>query len=44
ELARAEFHAMEVELIGCRQALVDMKASISWKLTAPLRALKRRRR
>jgi ubiquinone/menaquinone biosynthesis C-methylase UbiE len=36
--------AMEQELIYTREVIDDMKASVSWRLTAPLRALKRLRR
>jgi SAM-dependent methyltransferase len=41
ETATRDLLDMEHELVGCQEALEDMKASISWKLTAPLRAAKR---
>jgi SAM-dependent methyltransferase len=36
-----ELWAVEQDLFYCREALEDMQASLSWKLTAPLRAAKR---
>jgi SAM-dependent methyltransferase len=41
EAATRELWAMEQELVYCREAIADMKASLSWRLTAPLRAAKR---
>jgi SAM-dependent methyltransferase len=41
EAATRDLWTMEQELVYCREAIDDMKASISWRLTAPLRALKR---
>jgi SAM-dependent methyltransferase len=41
EGATRDLWAMEQELVYCREAIDDMKASVSWRLTAPLRAIKR---